>query len=107
MAKGNGHTSFEELLLKRFDEMRDEVRGLRDDFSEFKAEVRNEFGAVRSEIKELREDLKLEIAELRAEVEVLNARVERVERRVDHLIDFTGARWRDVDRRLKRLEAAA
>ena len=64
MAKGNGHTSFEALLLKRFDEMRDEVRGLRDDFSEFKAEVRNEFGAVRSEIKELREDLKLEIAEV-------------------------------------------
>jgi hypothetical protein len=70
---------------------------------------------IREEIRELRKDTNarfeaLETATTRLETatiqgfEGVHARLEITNRRLDHLIDFAGERYRDHEERLRRLE---
>ena len=59
---------------------------------------------IRDGIGALRDELKTEMCELRVDVGELSDRVGKLNGRFDHLLDFSGDRYRNLERRIKVLE---
>jgi hypothetical protein len=95
MKKSDGKVA--DLTVTILKEIRDEMRGMRE-------EMREELGSVRGEIH----DLRTETNERFVALESTTARgFEAVTARLEHLRDFAGERWRDHEERIRRLEARA
>jgi hypothetical protein len=77
------------------------LRNIRDELKDLRS-IRDELRELRVEVHELRVDTNERFEAL----ESTTARgFEAVTARIEHLRDFSGERWRDHERRIRRLEA--
>jgi hypothetical protein len=73
------------------------LKGIRKDLHSLKDDVRNELRALRTETREGFAAVNARLLRVEAEQAKTNARL-------DHLVEFSGDRWRDLDRRVTALE---
>jgi hypothetical protein len=108
-----------DITVEILKNIRDDMRGMREELGGLRVEMREEIGGLRVEMREeiggLRAEMREEIGGLRAEMRVLNDRVTTLEAttargfvavtaRLENLRDFSGELWRDHERRIRRLE---
>lgn len=62
---------------------------------------------IRSDLAALSDRIDETNARLKAGFDQLGQRLERVEGRLDHVVDFIGERYRDHEKRIRRLEVKA
>lgn len=95
--KGGRGAQVRDLTLQVLIDIRGEITGLRAEMNGLRGEITN----VREELVKLREEHGARLDRLERET----ARgFEGVSARLDHLVEFSGERWRDHEGRLRRIE---
>jgi methyl-accepting chemotaxis protein len=94
--------------------IRDEIAGLRQDTNARFKRVEAGLQEVRDGVQEVRaglQEVRAEIRVLREDIESLETATirgfEGVSARLDHIVEFSGERWRDHEDRIRRLEGQA
>jgi hypothetical protein len=109
--RGRGNGDVRDLTVEILKSIRNELVQLREETSGLRGEVvqlRGEVVQLRGEVVQLGHDMGGEVAKLREENQATRRATvkgfDAVTQRIDHLIDFSGERWRDHEGRLKKIE---
>jgi tetrahydromethanopterin S-methyltransferase subunit G len=91
------------ITVEILKDIRDDIRGMRE-------ESRNGFAAVNARLDHLEnrvDQTNVHLARLDERMDGLSARVDQTNTRLDNLIALSGRSWRDLERRVRKLERHA